>query len=149
MVPFAIDEADRLYRRHMHVSLALFQMWQTREACILDESGTDPYSPEGVVALEREATNIFGSSAPKPSPSNTPFDTDESAEASLPDVRVLDAAIAEAQQNLDKAEKDGDRAAIRKLKERRDDLVRLRRVESLYVSSQSSEILQNLLNRSC
>jgi hypothetical protein len=39
LVPFAIDEADQLYAKHMHVSLALFQMWRTREDFILDESG--------------------------------------------------------------------------------------------------------------
>lgn len=134
LVPYAIDEADRLYRKHMHVSLALFQMWQTREACILDESGTDPYSPEGTATLEREAVSMFGTAAPRASSlGSTDMDVEASVEAGLPDVRVLDAAITEAQQKLDVAEKDGDRALRRKLKERRDDLIRLRRVESLYV----------------
>ncbi|KAG8808488.1 Factor arrest protein 11, partial [Serendipita sp. 399] len=41
LVPFAIDEADQLYARHMHVSLALFQTWRTREDFILDESGLE------------------------------------------------------------------------------------------------------------
>lgn len=39
MVPFAIDEADRLYNRHMYVSLSLWQMWRTREECMTHESG--------------------------------------------------------------------------------------------------------------
>jgi hypothetical protein len=134
LVPYAIDEADRLYRKHMHVSLALFQMWQTREACILDESGTDPHSPDGIAILEREAVSMFGAAAPIASPLvSTDIDVEDSAEAGLPDVRVLDVAIAEAQQKLDVAEKDGDRALRRKLRERRDDLIRLRRVESLHV----------------
>ena len=138
LVPFAIDEADRLYMRHMHISLALYQMWQTREAYILDESGIDPYSPEGQLALERKAASVFGSSAskttkisPPPPPAN---DSDDPPEAALPDVRRLDAAITEAQVTLSKAEAEGDRALKRKAKERRDDLVRLRRVETLYVS---------------
>jgi hypothetical protein len=41
LVPFAIDEADRLYNRHMYVSLALAQMWRTREDCMTAESGLD------------------------------------------------------------------------------------------------------------
>ena len=40
-VPFAIEEADRLYNRHIHVSLALAQMWKTREDCMIAESGLD------------------------------------------------------------------------------------------------------------
>ena len=41
MVPFAIDEADRLYNKHMYVGLALTQMWRTREDCMTAESGLD------------------------------------------------------------------------------------------------------------
>ncbi|KAF8311822.1 hypothetical protein DL93DRAFT_2156967 [Clavulina sp. PMI_390] len=131
MVPFAVDEADRLYRKHMHISLALFQMWQTREAYILDDSGIDPYSPQGIAQLDREAANIFGSAGPKPkAPPSDPDAID--GDVPLPDIAILEAAIAEAQAKLEKAEKEGDRTAIRKLKERRDDLVRLRRVESYY-----------------
>ena len=132
LVPFAIDEADNLYRRHMHVSLALYQMWETRQAFMLDESGVDPDSPEGIATLEKESASVFGAGGPKPNPVPD-NDYDDSPEHALPDVRKLDAAIAEAQRALDKSEVDGDRAARRKCKERRDDLVRLRRVESLYV----------------
>jgi hypothetical protein len=136
LVPFAIDEADRLYMRHMHVSLSLFQTWQTREAFLLEETGTDPYSPEGQAALEKKAVAAFGSSVTK-APRNLLLDStlsdDEPPEASLPDVRRLDATIAEAQAQLDKAYSDGDNAGRRKAKERKDDLVRLRRVETFYV----------------
>ena len=41
LVPFAIDEADKLYNRHMYISLALWQMWRTREDCMTAESGLD------------------------------------------------------------------------------------------------------------
>src|SRR6266550_99340 len=40
-VPFAIDEADLLYNKHIHMSLALAQMWKTREDCMIAESGLD------------------------------------------------------------------------------------------------------------
>ena len=39
--PFAIDEADRLYAKHMYVSLSLWQMWKTREECMTVESGLE------------------------------------------------------------------------------------------------------------
>lgn len=39
LVPFAIDEADKLYNKHMYVSVSLWQMWRTREECMTTESG--------------------------------------------------------------------------------------------------------------
>jgi hypothetical protein len=41
LVPFAIDEADKLYNKHMYISLALLQMWRTREDCMHAESGLE------------------------------------------------------------------------------------------------------------
>lgn len=41
LIPFAIDEADKLYNRHMHISLSLLQMWRTREDCMTFESGLE------------------------------------------------------------------------------------------------------------
>ncbi|CAD6919859.1 unnamed protein product [Tilletia controversa] len=46
MVPFAIDEASRLYRAHMHVSLEMWQMWRIREQCIFEETGVAA-APDG------------------------------------------------------------------------------------------------------
>jgi Domain of unknown function (DUF3402) len=41
LVPFAIDEADKLYNKHMYVSLSLWQMWRIREECMSVESGLE------------------------------------------------------------------------------------------------------------
>jgi hypothetical protein len=41
LVPFAIDEAERLYGKHMYISLSLWQMWRTREDCMTAESGLE------------------------------------------------------------------------------------------------------------
>jgi hypothetical protein len=41
LVPFAIDEADKLFNKHMYVSAALWQMWRTREDCMTAESGLE------------------------------------------------------------------------------------------------------------
>ncbi|KAE8215069.1 hypothetical protein CF327_g1610 [Tilletia walkeri] len=46
MVPFAIEEASRLYRAHMHVSLEMWQMWRIREQCIFEETGVAA-APDG------------------------------------------------------------------------------------------------------
>lgn len=41
LVPFAIDEAERLFNKHLYVSLTLAQMWRTREDCMTFESGLE------------------------------------------------------------------------------------------------------------
>ncbi|KAK0556361.1 Factor arrest protein 11 [Tilletia horrida] len=45
-VPYAIEEAGRLYRTHMHVSLEMWQMWRVREQCIFEETGVGA-APDG------------------------------------------------------------------------------------------------------
>ncbi|UZJ52406.1 hypothetical protein CBS101457_001726 [Exobasidium rhododendri] len=53
-VPFSIDEADRLYRDNMHVSLEMWQLWRLREECIHEESGVASAADGtriGIVAL--------------------------------------------------------------------------------------------------
>ncbi|KAF8076110.1 hypothetical protein FPV67DRAFT_1470388 [Lyophyllum atratum] len=110
-VPFAIDEADRLYNKHMYVSLALWQMWRTRDDCITAESGLEHMPGEGEFQ-----SSTFTSNDP------------EVAEP-LPDIALLDAKIEEATKALDAAESSGDK---RKAKERREDLMRLKRVEQIY-----------------
>jgi Domain of unknown function (DUF3402) len=49
LVPFAIQEAENLYSKHMYVSLALWQMWRTREDYIHSESGLEHLSGMGDV----------------------------------------------------------------------------------------------------
>lgn len=39
LVPFAIAEADKLYQRHMYVSLGTYQMWEAREELMREERG--------------------------------------------------------------------------------------------------------------
>lgn len=39
MVPYSIEEASKLYRENMYVSLELWQLWRLREECIHEESG--------------------------------------------------------------------------------------------------------------
>ncbi|KAI3596748.1 cell cycle arrest in response to pheromone-related protein [Moniliophthora roreri] len=112
LVPFAIDEADKLYNRHMYVSLALSQMWRTREDCMTFESGLE-HMPGSEGEFE---PSTFTSKDP------------ETAEP-LPDVAILDAKLAEATAALEKAQTPAEK---RKLRERREDLMRLKRVEQIY-----------------
>ncbi|KII95814.1 hypothetical protein PLICRDRAFT_98306 [Plicaturopsis crispa FD-325 SS-3] len=112
LVPFAIEEADKLYNKHMYISLALAQMWRTREDCMTAESGLEHMpGSEG----EFEPTKVEAADA-------------ETAEP-LPDIALLDAKIAEATAGMTAA---GSSAERRKAKERKEDLMRLRRVEQIY-----------------
>ncbi|KAG6911746.1 hypothetical protein DXG01_007996 [Tephrocybe rancida] len=111
-VPFAIGEADQLYNKHMYVSLALWQMWRTREDCITAESGLEHMPGE----------DDFQSST---------FSANQDPEVAepLPDVALLDKKIEETLKTLDTAETSGEK---RKAKERKEDLMRLKRVEQIY-----------------
>jgi hypothetical protein len=41
IVPFAIEEADKLYGRHIHISVANIQTWAVREEALREESGLE------------------------------------------------------------------------------------------------------------
>ncbi|TFK55880.1 hypothetical protein OE88DRAFT_1652388 [Heliocybe sulcata] len=114
LVPFAIEEADKLYHKHMYVSLALWQMWRTREECMTAESGLE----------HMPGSELY----PDSSRTETTDDDDELVEP-LADVALLDQRIAEADVAIRQA-KDG--ADKRKAKERKEDLMRLKRVEQIY-----------------
>ncbi|KAG2135962.1 hypothetical protein DEU56DRAFT_980918 [Suillus clintonianus] len=106
-VPFAIDEADKLYNRHMYVSLSLWQMWKTREECMTAESGLDCMTGSEGDAEPLQITN----------------EDLEIAEPLL-DVALLDAKITEAVAAI------GDPASPaqeRKARERKEDFMRLKR----------------------
>ncbi|KAH8830238.1 hypothetical protein DL96DRAFT_1592116 [Flagelloscypha sp. PMI_526] len=116
LIPFAIDEADRLYNKHMYISTALTQMWKTREDCMTAESGLNAMPGEG---------DLYQPSVYAPQQES---ETDENP-VPLPDLALLDAKISEATEALEKAETTGEK---RKAKERREDLLRLKRVEQIY-----------------
>ena len=131
LVPYAIDEADQLYAKHMHVSLALFQMWRTREDFILDESGLKEMPRyDNVDAALRRYSVI------NPSTTVVEDDDDDTVET-LPDLKRLEEAIAQSEKVAKAAEASGNRMEIRKAQERKEDLRRLRRVEIIYVSPPS------------
>ena len=58
LVPFAIDEADKLYHKHMYVSLSLWQMWRTREECMTSESGLERMPGTEKVFEPKVAPNV-------------------------------------------------------------------------------------------
>ncbi|KDQ64661.1 hypothetical protein JAAARDRAFT_234148 [Jaapia argillacea MUCL 33604] len=113
LVPFAIDEADNLYNKHMYVSLSLWQMWRTREECMTAESGL-PFMPGSEAIVEQKQ-----------------LPSDDDFLEPLADVALLDAEIAESELALKQAESSSER---RKARERREDLLRLKRVEQIYNS---------------
>lgn len=146
LVPYAIDEADQLYAKHMHVSLALFQMWRTREDFVLDESGLKemPRDDNVDAALRRysvvnptstaAAANSYNNSYSYSGHEEDEVDADDAVET-LPDLKRLDEAIAQNERVVKAAEASGNRAEIKKAQERKEDLQRLRRVEIIYVSA--------------
>ena len=58
LVPFAIDEADKLYHKHMYVSLSLWQMWRAREECMSAESGLDFMPGSEVIADSKPQQSV-------------------------------------------------------------------------------------------
>ena len=130
LVPFAIDEADRLYERHMHIGGALWQMAKTREECILDESGLDNFPNRHDGAFD---TGSFApwSNDKHYSAVSTTGGNDEGDK--FVDLVLLDQKIAEAESAIKKAQASGDRSERRRAQERKEDLVRLKRVEAIYV----------------
>ncbi|EJU06451.1 hypothetical protein DACRYDRAFT_113154 [Dacryopinax primogenitus] len=112
-VPYAIEEADKLYIRHMHVSLSVYQMWKTREDFIRDEGGMSPL--------------------PETEMEEAPYDPrDESQGRAFRDIIRLEKAIAAVDQQLKVAEAQGNQSQCNKLREKGEDLLRLRRVETIY-----------------
>src|ERR1700761_8838865 len=98
IVPYAIGEADKLYSKHMHVSVAVWQTWRVREDCAKTEAG---------------------------------LETSEEDATSFPDLATLDEMILNSETKIQANIRDG--YSAKKIKERREDLVRLKRVEQLYV----------------
>ncbi|KAH7868803.1 uncharacterized protein C8R40DRAFT_1268994 [Lentinula edodes] len=121
LVPFAIDEADKLYNRHMYISLELMQMWRTREDCMTHESGLEH--------LPGSEGEFASSTFTNPSAQYDSVKEDPEAAELLPDLALLDVKIAEATAALENA---GTASEKRKAKERREDLMRLKRVEQIY-----------------
>ena len=58
LVPFAIDEADKLYHKHMYVSLSLWQMWRAREECMSAESGLEFMPGSEVIADSKPQQSV-------------------------------------------------------------------------------------------
>ncbi|CAG7848847.1 SubName: Full=Probable Protein required for hyphal anastomosis (HAM-2) {ECO:0000313/EMBL:CCA68099.1} [Serendipita indica DSM 11827] len=172
LVPYAIDEADTLYARHMHIPLALFQIWRTREDFILDESGLDamPGDKESdvrmkrwsVVAIKKHLGSAsYGSGGHVSSASmggilgSGSMDAandgeDEEETITWPDSQILEEEIEKAERELKKLDaeiakeirlhgEDGidsaKKAERKRAKERRDDLMRLQRVEIIYAAT--------------
>ncbi|TFK74417.1 hypothetical protein BDN72DRAFT_812821 [Pluteus cervinus] len=133
LVPFAIDEADRLYNRHMYVSLSLAQMWRTREDCINSESGLEYGSGAGGsgkgggVKEFESSTAKLGVGVVGRGGGGEGLDL-ETAET-LPDVALLNLKIELANKAMEEAETTQEK---RKAKQRKEDLMRLKRVEQIY-----------------
>lgn len=141
LVPFAIDEADRLYHKHMHVSVSLLQMWRTREDCMIAESGLQPSPSVGDVTFEsvvtdaNEGTSAFSHTSHSRTTADTGRGDASDTVDELPDLVQLNAKIVEIDSALKQARKKGEVKRANELSARKEDLMRLRRVEQIYVSN--------------
>ncbi|THH20159.1 hypothetical protein EW146_g1163 [Bondarzewia mesenterica] len=127
LVPFAIEEADKLYNKHIHISLALWQMWKIRDECMTAESGLDHL--RGMEGMTDSLTKMT-------------MTNEEGMVAEgeiLPDMALLNAKIAETEAAIKNTESSVER---RQLKQRREDLMRLKWVEQIY--DKQSAVLPSL-----
>ncbi|KAJ3572645.1 hypothetical protein NP233_g2951 [Leucocoprinus birnbaumii] len=128
LVPFAIDEAERLFNKHLYVSLALTQMWRTREDCMTFESGLERMP--GMDETYRSSTFLANVSPLSRIIFGALVNEHQEVETEpLPDVaqinREIEAAARAENLATNAAEK-------RKWRQRREDLNRLKRVEQVY-----------------
>ena len=153
LVPFAIDEADRLYNKHMHISVSLLQMWRTREDCMIAESGLQPSPSLGSVTFESVVTgaNEGASAFSHTSLSRATVESSRGdavdAVDELPDVMQLNSKIAEADAAIKHARRNGEVKRVKELTTKKEDLMRLRRVELIYVSPLLLEAFVFLRNK--
>lgn len=141
LVPYAISEADDLYGRHMYVSLGLFQTWRTREDFILDESGLKemPGDKEEDARMKRwSVVKVAKTMSGDPVNASEVDDEEEDDKVVLPDSKVLEEAIERAEKDLKALDAQGDganKAERKRAKQRRDDLLRIQRVETIYTAT--------------
>jgi hypothetical protein len=111
LVPFAIQEADKLYHKHSYVSLGLYQLWQEREECLREERGL---GMSGLIGFDK---------------------------LSLDDEDEIDQAAMEAMLRESKYEEEemeckasGDKAGAKVARQKLASSKRLHRVDTIYVS---------------
>lgn len=108
-MPYAIDEADKLYHDHVFVSLALYQLWESREDYLREERGLGQRGLIGFSSLRIDD------------------EQDEAAEEAMRrDWRYEEEEL--------RAESKGDAEGVRLAREKRAAARRLYRVEVIYVS---------------
>lgn len=110
LVPFAIQEADKLYSKHSYVSLGLWQLWQEREECLREERGL---GVSGLIGFDRLT-----------------LDEDEEDDAAMEAMRRDWQYEEQEMECVGRGDKEGARAAREKKAAAR----RLHRVDIIYVS---------------
>lgn len=126
-VPRAIDEADQLYEKHMHVSLGLHQLYKTREEYIREESGLG----FGLGDFDGGITGIERSKSVYEDEEGFGLGDGEIDDEAWTAWKVEDWKLEEAEEE---SLARGDEAAVKKIKAQRSSLERLYRVEVIYVS---------------
>lgn len=118
LVPFAIQEADKLYSKHSFVSLGLWQLWQEREECLREERGL---GMRGLIGFDRLRLDD----------DNDDDDDDDLDEA---DMEAMRRDWRYEEQEADCLER-GDKDGAKKAREKKAAARRLHRVDIIYVSN--------------
>lgn len=124
MVPYAIDEADKLYKQHAHVSLGLYQLWKEREEFLKEEIGLGSTGILGF-GVENAKVRVEGTDVEE-------VPTEEAVEDEiLAEFKTRDAEL---RVKEEEESKEGNLKEVRAIREKRESLKKLERVEMIYVS---------------
>lgn len=118
MVPYAIDEADKLYKQHAHISLGLYQLWKEREEFLKEEIGLG-------------STGILGLGVTSSSEEESSGKGEEARDEILQEFRERDSEL---RNKEEEATREGNMKEVRGIREKRESLKKLERVEMIYVS---------------
>ncbi|KAL7412030.1 hypothetical protein BDY24DRAFT_394393 [Mrakia frigida] len=123
MVPYAIDEADKLYKQHAHVSLGLYQLWKEREEFLKEEIGLGSTGILGLGVPNESGSKVDGEEA---------VEEDQELGGGDEILREYKEKDKEFRKKEEEATREGNLKEVRGIREKRESLKKLERVEMIY-----------------
>lgn len=121
LVPYAISEADALYRNHIHVPLSLYQLFQEREDFIRDEIGLGSAGLLGMGIENRSHGILLDENGEE---------IEDDGDEVMREFRIKEWDLREEEEECTRM---GDLKAAKQIREKRESLKTLERVEVIYV----------------
>jgi len=132
MVPYAIDEADKLYKQHAHVSLGLYQLWKEREEFLKEEIGLGSTGILGLGVPNARGAKADGAEGEEGVGNGLEEEQEQGGgDEILREYREKDK---EFRKKEEEATREGNLKEVRGIREKRESLKKLERVEMIYVS---------------